>query len=107
MSRPCADGDARTIECLATVSRGHELSCPYGCYSSVLEVVDVPLSIEGKKEVVAEVHEVAKSAHSAVAAEYIGLTVAQMTELRVKARNSGVYVRVVRNTLAQIGRAHV
>jgi len=61
----------------------------------------VPLSLETKKAVVAEVHEVAKTAHSAVAAEYIGLTVAQMTNLRVQARNSGVYVRVVRNTLAR------
>lgn len=61
----------------------------------------MPLSLETKKAVVAEVHEVAKTAHSAVAAEYIGLTVAQMTNLRVQARNSGVYVRVVRNTLAR------
>ena len=61
----------------------------------------MPLSLEGKKAVVAEVHEVARTAHSAVAAEYSGLTVAQMTQLRVQARNSGVYVRVVRNTLAR------
>lgn len=61
----------------------------------------MPLTLEGKKAVVQEVHEVAKAAHSAVAAEYIGLTVAQMTELRVQARTSGVYLRVVRNTLAR------
>ena len=61
----------------------------------------MPLTLEGKKAVVEEVHEVAKAAHSAVAAEYIGLTVAQMTDLRVQARNSGVYLRVVRNTLAR------
>jgi len=61
----------------------------------------VPLTLEGKKAVVEEVHEVAKAAHSAVAAEYIGLSVAQMTDLRVQARNSGVYLRVVRNTLAR------
>ncbi len=61
----------------------------------------MPLTLEAKKAVVAEVHEVARAAHSAVAAEYIGLTVAQMTQLRVQARNSGVYVRVVRNTLAR------
>lgn len=61
----------------------------------------MPLTLEGKKAVVEEVHEVAKVAHSAVAAEYIGLTVAQMTDLRVQARNSGVYLRVVRNTLAR------
>lgn len=61
----------------------------------------MPLTLEGKKAVVAEVHEVAKAAYSAVAAEYIGLDVAQMTQLRVNARNSGVYLRVVRNTLAR------
>lgn len=61
----------------------------------------MPLTLEGKKAVVEEVHEVAKAAYSAVAAEYLGLTVAQMTDLRVQARNSGVYLRVVRNTLAR------
>lgn len=61
----------------------------------------MPLTLEAKKAVVAEVHEVAKTAHSAVAAEYSGLTVADMTRLRVNARNSGVYMRVVRNTLAR------
>jgi large subunit ribosomal protein L10 len=57
--------------------------------------------LEGKKAVVAEVAQVARDAHSAVAAEYRGLTVAQMTDLRVRARQAGVYVRVVRNTLAR------
>ncbi len=59
------------------------------------------LTLEQKKVVVAEVAEVAASAHSAVAAEYRGLTVEQMTELRQKARNEGVYLRVVKNTLAR------
>ena len=59
------------------------------------------LSFEQKKAVVEEVTEVARSAHSAVAAEYRGLTVAEMTELREKAKQSGVYLRVVRNTLAR------
>ena len=59
------------------------------------------LSFEQKKAVVEEVAEVARSAHSAVAAEYRGLTVAKMTELREKAKQSGVYLRVVRNTLAR------
>lgn len=59
------------------------------------------LSLEQKKTVVAEVSEVAASALSAVAAEYRGLTVDQMTTLRRKARESGVYVRVVKNTLAR------
>jgi large subunit ribosomal protein L10 len=59
------------------------------------------LSLNDKKALVAEVKEVATSAHSAVAADYRGLSVGEMTELRVKARDSGVYLRVVKNTLAK------
>ena len=61
----------------------------------------MPLNFEQKKAVVAEVAEVASSAYSAVAAEYRGLTVGEMTELRAKARESGVYLRVIKNTLAR------
>jgi len=61
----------------------------------------VALTLEGKKTVVAEVAEIARTAHSVVAAEYRGLSVSDMTALRVKARESSVYVRVVRNTLAR------
>jgi large subunit ribosomal protein L10 len=61
----------------------------------------VPLNLEEKKAVVAEVAEVAGSAYSAIAAEYSGLTVGEMTELRAKARESGVYLRVVKNKLAR------
>ena len=59
------------------------------------------LNLEDKKALVAEVAEVAAVAQSVVAAEYRGLTVSQMTELRTKARKSGVYMRVVKNTLAR------
>jgi large subunit ribosomal protein L10 len=59
------------------------------------------LNIEAKQAVVAEVSAVAATAHSAVAAEYRGLTVAEMTELRSVARKSNVYVKVVKNTLAR------
>lgn len=59
------------------------------------------LKLEDKKAIVAEVAEVAKSAYSAVAAEYRGLSVGEMTELRRKAREGGVYLRVIRNTLAR------
>lgn len=59
------------------------------------------LNIEQKKAVVAEVAEVASSAMAAVAAEYRGLTVDEMTELRVKARESGVFVKVAKNTLVR------
>jgi len=59
------------------------------------------LTIAEKRNVVTEVAEVASKALSAVAAEYRGLTVEQMTTLRVEARKAGVYLRVVKNTLAQ------
>jgi large subunit ribosomal protein L10 len=59
------------------------------------------LNLEDKKALVAEVAEVAAQAQSVVAAEYRGLTVGQMTELRAKARKQGVYMRVVKNTLAR------
>jgi large subunit ribosomal protein L10 len=59
------------------------------------------LNLEDKKALVTEVAEVAAKATSVVAAEYRGLTVGQMTELRAKARGQGVYMRVVKNTLAR------
>lgn len=59
------------------------------------------IKLEDKKTIVAEVAAVAAKAVSAVIADYRGLTVAEMTELRAKARASGVYLRVVRNTLAK------
>ena len=59
------------------------------------------LTLEEKKAVVAEVAEVARVAYSAVAAEYTGLSVEQLTGLRVKARAENVYLRVVKNTLAR------
>lgn len=59
------------------------------------------LNLDGKKVVVEEVAEYAAKAHSAIAAEYRGLTVTEMTELRKTARETGVYLRVVKNTLAK------
>ena len=59
------------------------------------------LTLAEKKAVVAEVAEVAANAHSAIAAEYRGLSVSQMTALRAQAREQGVYLRVVKNTLAK------
>jgi large subunit ribosomal protein L10 len=63
--------------------------------------VCVVLKLEDKKTIVNEVSGVAKQALSLVAAEYSGLTVGQLTDLRKSARNAGVYMRVVRNTLAK------
>jgi len=59
------------------------------------------LRLEDKKAIVAEVNEAAGSALSAVIADYRGVTVGQMTGLRKQAREQGVYLRVVRNTLAR------
>ena len=59
------------------------------------------LTLEEKKAVVAEVGEVARDAYSAVAAEYRGLTVGEITSLRVRARQENVYLRVMKNTLAR------
>ena len=59
------------------------------------------LNLEQKKAIVAEVNEVASSAYSAVAAEYRGLSVDELTLLRREARNNGVYLRVIKNTLAR------
>jgi large subunit ribosomal protein L10 len=61
----------------------------------------MPLSIEAKRALVDEVSRVAATAHSAVAAEYRGLSVGEMTELRVAARQADVYLKVVKNTLAK------
>lgn len=59
------------------------------------------LRLEDKKALVSEVNAVAAQALSAVAAEYRGLTVEQMTNLRKEARDSGVYMKVIKNTLAR------
>ena len=59
------------------------------------------LTLAGKKAVVKEVAEVASKAISAVVADYRGLTVNQMTQLRAEARKAKVYLRVVRNTLTR------
>ncbi len=59
------------------------------------------LRLEKKAEIVAELNSAAETALSAVLSDYRGLTVAEMTDMRVKARASGVYLRVVRNTLVK------
>lgn len=57
------------------------------------------LNLQGKQAIVAEVAEVANGALSAVIADSRGVAVNKMTELRKVGRESGVYIRVVRNTL--------
>jgi large subunit ribosomal protein L10 len=64
------------------------------------EGVTMALNLSQKKDVVAEVAEIAASAHSLIAAEYAGTTVSQMTAMRKQARATGVFLKVVKNTLA-------
>ena len=59
------------------------------------------LLIEDKKQIVAEVTDVAAKAFSVVVANYQGSSVEQLTQLRVEARKLGVTTRIVRNTLAK------
>ena len=59
------------------------------------------LGLEDKKAIVAEVQEAAKGALSAVVADSRGVSVETMTELRKQAREAGVWLKVVRNTLAR------
>jgi large subunit ribosomal protein L10 len=59
------------------------------------------LRLEDKKALVSEVNAVAGDSVTAIAAEYRGLSVEEMTELRKRARNAGVYLRVIKNTLAR------
>jgi large subunit ribosomal protein L10 len=59
------------------------------------------LNLEQKKAVVAEVADAANKALAAVAAEYRGLTVEEMTDLRTKAREGGVILKVAKNTLVR------
>ena len=58
------------------------------------------LNLSQKQVVVAELAEVASKAQSLVAAEYAGVTVGQMTSMRKQARENGVFLKVVKNTLA-------
>lgn len=105
----CADGAPESVVELVTVhiigracaQERHSWSTRREPGLPSHEVTTVALNFAQKEAIVAEVAEVAKGAHSAVGAEYRGLTVEQMTRLRVEARKAGVYVRVVKNTLAR------
>ena len=59
------------------------------------------LNLQSKQAIVAQMAEIAQSAVSAVVVDYRGLTVGELTELRVKARKDGVHLQVIRNTLAK------
>lgn len=59
------------------------------------------LNLEEKKAVVAEVAEQVSGAQAIILAEYRGMEVGDMTVLRAKAREAGIYFRVLKNTLAR------
>ena len=61
----------------------------------------MPIGLKEKQAIVAEVNETASAALSAVMADYRGVSVDDMTSLRKQAREAGVQVRVIRNTLAK------
>ena len=59
------------------------------------------LNLNDKKAVVAEISAKVASAQTIVLAEYRGIEVGHLTQLRAKARSGGVYLRVLKNTLAR------
>lgn len=61
----------------------------------------MPLKLNDKKSIVADVAEIASKSVAAVAVKYQGLTVAEMTRFRAEARKKGILIKVVRNTLAR------
>ncbi|MBU3542428.1 MAG: 50S ribosomal protein L10 [Burkholderiaceae bacterium] len=61
----------------------------------------MPLNLEDKKAVVAEVSAQVAQAQTMVIAEYRGIPVGELTTLRARARQNGVYLRVLKNTLAR------
>jgi len=65
------------------------------------EVILVALGLAAKQAIVKEVNDVASNALSVAVAEYRGMEVADMTQLRRQAREQGVYLKVIRNTLAK------
>ncbi|HET8701916.1 MAG TPA: 50S ribosomal protein L10 [Nitrococcus sp.] len=59
------------------------------------------LNLDQKQRLVRDLADVASGAHSALAAEYRGLTAAEMDQLRVNAREADVYLKIIKNTLAK------
>ena len=59
------------------------------------------LGLNDKKQIVSDVSGIAEQSCSVIAADYRGLTVTEMTDLRSRAKEHGVYLRVVKNTLAR------
>jgi len=70
-------------------------------FTNQIQENPVAIRLEDKKAIVAQVQEAAGTALSVVVADSRGVTVGDMTELRKQARESGVWLKVVRNTLAR------
>src|ERR1700722_18919613 len=94
-------GEGRTEEYEDVLKGGYERRRLYLVCDASFRGTYMALKLEEKKVVVAEVNAVAAKALSVVGAENRGLTVTQMTDLRAKARKEGVYLRIVKNTLAR------
>ena len=71
------------------------------CLIRLSKEVNMALSLEQKKAVVAEIASVAIDAHALVVAEYSGITVDDFTEMRSDARKTGVFLKVAKNTLVK------
>jgi large subunit ribosomal protein L10 len=76
---------------------------PYGCAAAKHHFwrLTVSLNLNDKKAVVAEISAKVATAQTIVVAEYRGIQVGHLTQLRAKARDPGVYLRVLKNTLAR------
>ncbi|MXP50800.1 50S ribosomal protein L10 [Pantoea sp. SoEX] len=59
----------------------------------------MPLNLKDKKAIVTKIYQIAQKSISAVVADFRGVAVNKITELRAKGRKSGVYIYVIRNTL--------
>lgn len=66
-----------------------------------LEDRKMPMRIDDKKVAVQELKDVANKATSAVAADYHGASVTELTKLRKDARDTSVHLKIIRNTLAK------
>src|SRR5205085_6079075 len=76
---------------------------PHGCVVTEHHFwrLIVSLNLNDKKAVVAEVSAKVSAAQTIVLAEYRGIQVGHLTQLRANARTQGVYLRVLKNTLAR------
>jgi Ribosomal protein L10 len=94
-------------ESRASVVYGGFFSCRERTGGVEMAVVREKPVREEKKQIVAEIAEKLRTSKSAILADYRGLNVAQMTELRKKLREAGCEIKVYKNTLARRATAEV